>query len=122
MEKNSGIYHDIAERTNGDVYIGVVGPVRCGKSTFIQKFMQNFVLDKITNNHDKARATDELPQASEGVMVMTTKPQFVPNEAVKIKIGSTSMSMRLIDSVGFMVDGAVGAMDGDEPRLVKTPW
>ncbi len=122
MDKNSSIYTDIARRTNGDVYIGVVGPVRCGKSTFIQNFMKNFVLDNITNKNDKARANDELPQASAGNMVMTTKPQFVPNEAVKVKIGSTSMSVRLIDSVGFMVDGAVGAMDNDKPRLVKTPW
>ena len=122
MDKNSSIYTDIAKRTNGDVYIGVVGPVRCGKSTFIQKFIQNFVLDNITNKHDRARANDELPQASAGSMVMTTKPQFVPNEAVKIKINNTTMSVRLIDSVGFMVDGATGAYDNDKPRLVKTPW
>lgn len=122
MEKYSNIYADIARRTNGDVYIGVVGPVRCGKSTFIQKFIQNFVLDNITNKHDRERANDELPQASEGTMVMTTKPQFVPNEAVKIKVGNANMSVRLIDCVGFMVEGAVGAMDNDKPRLVKTPW
>lgn len=122
MGQNSSIYTDIAKRTNGDVYIGVVGPVRCGKSTFIQKFIQNFVLDNITNKHDRERAKDELPQAGEGNMVMTTKPQFVPSEAVKVKIGPTAMSVRLIDSVGFMVDGALGAMDNDKPRLVKTPW
>jgi len=122
MEKNSSIYTDIAQRTNGDVYIGVVGPVRCGKSTFIQKFIQNFVLNNITNKHDRERANDELPQAGDGVMVMTTKPQFVPAEAVKVKIGNANMSVRLIDSVGFMVDGADGAMDKDKPRLVKTPW
>lgn len=122
MDKNSDIYLDIAKRTNGDVYIGVVGPVRCGKSTFIQKFIQNFVLDNIANKHDRARANDELPQASAGNMVMTTKPQFVPNEAVKIKINNTIMSVRLIDSVGYMVDGAVGAFENDKPRLVKTPW
>ncbi|MBO5954782.1 MAG: stage IV sporulation protein A, partial [Clostridia bacterium] len=122
MEKNSSIYRDIATRTNGDVYIGVVGPVRCGKSTFIQNFMKNFVLENITNKHDKARANDELPQAGDGNMVMTTKPQFVPSEAVKVKIGSTQMSVRLIDSVGFMVEGADGATINDKPRLVKTPW
>ena len=122
MDKNSNIYLDIAKRTNGDVYIGVVGPVRCGKSTFIQKFIQNFVLDNIANKHDRARANDELPQASEGNMVMTTKPQFVPNEAVKVKINNTIMSVRLIDSVGFMVDGALGAYENDKPRLIKTPW
>ena len=122
MEKNASIYADIAKRTNGDVYIGVVGPVRCGKSTFIQKFIQNFMLENITNKHDRERANDELPQASDGVMVMTTKPQFVPSEAVKVKIGNANMSVRLIDSVGFMIDGADGAMDKDKPRLVKTPW
>lgn len=122
MQNNSSIYTDIAKRTNGDVYIGVVGPVRCGKSTFIQKFMQNFVMDNITNKNDRVRATDELPLAGDGAMVMTTKPQFVPAEAVKVKIGTTQMSVRLIDSVGFMVDGALGAEDNARPRLVKTPW
>ena len=122
MEKNSNIYNDIAKRTDGNVYIGVVGPVRCGKSTFIQKFMQNFVVGNITNKHDRERAVDEMPQASEGVMVMTTKPQFVPAEAVKVKINNTAFSVRLIDSVGFMVDGAIGANDGNKPRFVKTPW
>ena len=122
MEKNSSIYTDIATRTNGDVYIGVVGPVRCGKSTFIQNFMKNFVIENITNKHDKIRATDELPQASAGNMVMTTKPQFVPSEAVKVKINNTQMSVRLIDSVGYMVEGADGALDKGKPRLVKTPW
>ncbi len=122
MEKNSSIYSDIAKRTNGDVYIGVVGPVRCGKSTFIQNFMKNFVVDNITNKHDKQRAIDELPQASDGPMVMTTKPQFVPADAVKCKINSTTMSVRLIDSVGYMVEGAEGAVIDGKPRLVKTPW
>lgn len=122
MDKNSNIYTDISKRTNGDVYIGVVGPVRCGKSTFIQKFIQNFVLDNITSKHDRERTKDELPQASAGNMVMTTKPQFVPNEAVKVKINNATMSVRLIDSVGFMVDGALGAVENNKPRLVKTPW
>lgn len=122
MEKIANIYTDIAKRTDGNVYIGVVGPVRCGKSTFIQKFMQNFVVGNITNKHDRERAVDEMPQASAGAMVMTSKPQFVPAEAVKIKINNTTFSVRLIDSVGFMVDGAVGATDGDKPRYVKTPW
>ena len=122
MSKNSSIYTDIATRTNGDVYIGVVGPVRCGKSTFIQKFIENFVLDNIINKNDRSRTIDELPQASDGTMVMTTKPQFVPAEAVKVKIGNAEMSVRLIDSVGFMVEGATGDMENDKPRLVKTPW
>ena len=122
MDKNTSIYSDIAKRTNGDVYIGVVGPVRCGKSTFIQKFIQNFMLENITNKHDRERAKDEMPQASAGAMVMTTKPQFVPSEAVKVKIGGANMSVRLIDSVGFMVEGAIGDMNNGKPRLVKTPW
>ena len=122
MEKIANIYTDIAKRTDGNVYIGVVGPVRCGKSTFIQKFMQNFVVDNITNKHDRERAVDEMPQSSAGAMVMTTKPQFVPAEAVKVKINNTNFKVRLIDSVGFMVDGALGATDGDKPRFVKTPW
>ena len=122
MNKVSNIYADIATRTNGAVYIGVVGPVRCGKSTFIQKFVQNFVLDSITNKQDKARTIDELPQAGDGSMVMTTKPQFVPNEAVNVKIGNAEMKVRLVDSVGFMVSGATGDMENDKPRLVKTLW
>jgi len=122
MEKNTSIYADISQRTNGDVYIGVVGPVRCGKSTFIQKFIQNFMLANIPNKHDRERTNDELPQAGDGAMVMTTKPQFIPAEAVKVKIGNANMSVRLIDSVGFMVDGATGATENDKPRLVKTPW
>ena len=122
MEKFSSIYTDISKRTNGDVYIGVVGPVRCGKSTFIQKFIENFVLDNIANKNDRERTKDEMPQASAGNMIMTTKPQFVPNEAVKIKIGNATMSVRLIDSVGFVVDGSQGAEENDKPRLVKTPW
>lgn len=122
MDKNSNIYTDIAKRTNGDIYIGVVGPVRCGKSTFIQKFIQNFVLANITNKHDRERAIDELPQSGDGAMVMTTKPQFVPSTAVKIKLGTNNMSVRLIDSVGFVVDGAVGIEENGKPRLVKTPW
>lgn len=122
MNKNSNIYFDIATRTNGDVYIGVVGAVRCGKSTFIQKFIENFVLDNITNKNDKARTIDELPQAGDGSMVMTTKPQFVPNQAVNVKIGNAEMNVRLIDSVGYMVLGATGDMDNNKPRLVKTPW
>lgn len=122
MDKNSSIYTDIAKRTNGDVYIGVVGPVRCGKSTFIQNFMKNFVIDNIVNKNDKTRAIDELPQAGDGTMVMTTKPQFVPSEAVRVKLGTTAMSVRLIDSVGYVVDGVDGVKDKDKPRLVKTPW
>jgi len=122
MDKNNGIYDMIAERTNGDVYIGVVGPVRCGKSTFITKFMQSFVLPNIQNVNDRIRATDELPQASEGKTVMTTQPKFVPNEAIKLKLGKVALNLRMIDCVGFMVDGAMGHFEDDKPRLVQTPW
>ena len=108
---------------NGDVYIGVVGPVRCGKSTFIQNFMKNFVLDNITNKHDKQRAIDELPQAAAGKTVMTTEPKFVPKEAAKIVLkDGLEVKIRLIDCVGYMVDGAAGHIEENGERMVKTPW
>lgn len=121
--KNYNVYEDIIERTNGDIYIGVVGPVRCGKSTFITKFMEKFVLPKITNVHAYERAQDELPQSADGKTIMTTQPKFVPNEAVHIEINDKlEMNVRLIDCVGYMVDGAVGDMEDGSPRMVKTPW
>lgn len=122
MEKHNGIYEMIAERTNGDVYIGVVGPVRCGKSTFISKFMQHFVLPNIQNVNDRNRAVDELPQSGEGKTVMTTQPKFVPNEAVAVKIGKVGLNLRMVDCVGYMVDGAMGHVEENKPRLVQTPW
>lgn len=122
MENNSWLYRDIAERTHGDIYIGVVGPVRCGKSTFINKCMQNFVLPNIEDKNDKLRATDELPQSSDGTLIMTTKPQFIPNEAVKINLNKVDMKVRFIDCVGYVVDGATGYLENNKPRLIDTPW
>ncbi len=117
------IYKDIAGRTGGDIYIGVVGPVRTGKSTFISRFMDKMVLPKISGKNKKKIAQDELPQSAEGKTVMTTEPKFVPSEGVNISLGSgANASVRLIDCVGYLVDGAMGVKEGDAPRMVKTPW
>ncbi len=122
MENNS-IYTDIAKRTGGDIYIGVVGPVRCGKSTFIQKFLETVVIPNIENEYDKTRAEDETPQSAGGRTIMTTEPKFVPDEAVKIKLdGGEILNVKLIDSVGYLVDGAIGADEDGEERMIKTPW
>lgn len=120
---NFDIYNDIAKRTNGDVYFGVVGPVRSGKSTFITNFMKLVVLPNIENKHDKQRAIDELPQSANGKTVMTTQPKFIPNEAVAVRIGDAlKFKVRLIDCVGYMVDGAMGLEEDEKPRMVQTPW
>ncbi len=117
------IYEDIALRTDGDIYIGVVGPVRAGKSTFIKRFMETQVLPNIDNVYRRERAKDELPQSGSGRMIMTTEPKFVPEEAAEIKLdGGATCSVRLIDCVGYLVEGAVGQTDEDKPRLVTTPW
>lgn len=121
MEKFE-IYDDIKERTNGDIYIGVVGPVRVGKSTFITQFMQKLVLPNISEKNSKERTIDELPQSADGKTIMTTQPHFVPNEAVKIKVANAEMSVRMIDCVGYLISGAMGHIEGEKPRLVKTPW
>ena len=121
MEKFQ-IYDDIKERTNGDIYIGVVGPVRVGKSTFITQFMQKLVLPNISEKNSKERTIDELPQSADGKTIMTTQPHFVPNEAVKIKVANAEMSVRMIDCVGYLISGAMGHIEGEKPRLVKTPW
>ncbi len=116
------IYEDIATRTNGDIYLGVVGPVRCGKSTFISKFVNTLVIPNIQNQFDKERTIDELPQSADGKTVMTTQPKFIPNKAVGIKLNnSTSLNVRLIDCVGYMIKSA-NSGEENKPRLVKTPW
>ena len=117
------IYKDIATRTNGDIYVGVVGPVRTGKSTFIKKFMDLLVIPHIENTYSRERAQDELPQSAAGKTIMTTEPKFIPNEAVEIMFAEQSkMKVRMIDCVGYIVDGAQGHMENDEPRMVMTPW
>ncbi len=117
------LYKDIAERTNGDIYIGVVGPVRTGKSTFIKRFMDLLVIPNIENVHCKERAKDELPQSAAGKTIMTTEPKFVPNEAVEITLDdAVSVKVRMIDCVGYIVSSASGYMDGDTPRMINTPW
>ena len=122
MEKYS-IYKDIATRTNGDIYIGVVGPVRTGKSTFIKRFMDLMVIPNIKNIHEQERAKDELPQSASGRTIMTTEPKFVPNDAVEITLeDKIKMKVRLVDCVGYLVDGAMGHMENDAPRMISTPW
>ena len=122
MERNQ-IYEDIACRTGGDIYIGVVGPVRTGKSTFIKRFMETMVIPNIDNVYRRERARDELPQSGSGRTIMTAEPKFVPEEAVELQMeDGATFSVRLIDSVGYLVPGAVGQMEEDLPRMVTTPW
>ena len=121
--ENLEIYEDIANRTDGDIYVGVVGPVRTGKSTFIKNFMDLLVIPNIENNYKKERARDELPQSAAGRTIMTTEPKFVPNEAIEITVGDNlKLKTRLVDCVGYLVNNALGHMEGDVPRMVKTPW
>ncbi len=122
--ENYDIYRDISERTAGDIYIGVVGPVRTGKSTFIKRFMEALVIPNIQNEYSKERAQDELPQSGGGSMITTTEPKFIPNEAVNITIGGDfEVNARLIDCVGYVIPEAEGYMYSDNtPRMVKTPW
>ncbi len=117
------LYKDIAERTNGDIYIGVVGPVRTGKSTFIKKFMDLMVIPNIEDKNAKERAVDELPQSGSGKNIMTTEPKFIPNEAVKVDLGNElDLKVRLIDCVGYVVQGAEGHIEDQKPRMINTPW
>lgn len=116
------IYKDIAERTGGDVYLGVVGPVRTGKSTFIQKFMDLFVFPNMEDENEKMRALDELPQSADGKTITTTEPKFIPNDAVEISLDAAKMKVRLIDCVGYIVESAMGHMENEKERMVKSPW
>lgn len=120
---NTSIYSDIATRTNGDIYLGIVGPVRTGKSTFIKRFMNELVLPNITAEFERERANDELPQSSSGRTIMTTEPKFVPESAIKINVDENSnFNVRLIDCVGYIVPSALGYIEEDKPRMVMTPW
>lgn len=117
------LYHDIQQRTGREIYIGVLGPVRTGKSTFIKRFMEEMVLPNMEDEHARERAQDELPQSAGGKTITTTEPKFIPNEAAKVSLsGDIAVSVRLIDCVGYMVEGAAGHMEEDTERMVKTPW
>ena len=120
--ENKSIYEEIAERTEGDIYIGVVGPVRTGKSTFIKRFMETLVLPNIDNVYRRERARDELPQNGSGRTIMTAEPKFVPENAVDVQLGPANFSIRMIDCVGYLVPGAIGQLENEMPRMVMTPW
>ncbi len=117
------LYQDIAGRCDGDIYLGVVGPVRTGKSTFIKRFMELLVLPNMRGEANRERAVDELPQSGAGRTIMTTQPKFIPNEAVEVVLReSASAKMRLVDCVGYLIPGVLGLNEGDESRMVRTPW
>ena len=123
MMETTSIYQDMAQRTGGSVYIGVVGPVRTGKSTFVKRFMETLVLPHIENSYRRDRAQDELPQSGSGRTIMTAEPKFVPEEAVELRLAEgAAFSVRLVDCVGYMVDSAVGQFEDLSPRMVMTPW
>ena len=122
MSDNS-IYSDIAKRTGGDIYIGVVGPVRTGKSTFIHRFLDNVVIPNIEDEYDRQRTLDEMPQSASGRMIMTTEPKFVPDDSVRVTLDEDiEFRVKMVDCVGYLVDGALGAEENGENRMVITPW
>ena len=117
------VYKDIQDRTGGEIYIGVVGPVRTGKSTFIKKFMDTVVIPNIPDGLQRERAVDELPQSAAGRTIMTTEPKFIPEQAVQVQIDEDAMfHVRMIDCVGYIVPSAIGYIEEDQPRMVRTPW
>ena len=116
------IIKNISQRTGGDIYLGVVGGVRTGKSTFIKKVIENLVVPYIEDEYEKKRALDEIPQSSGGKTIMTIEPKFVPTNAAKIKIDDFTSNIRLIDCVGYLIDNVKGAEDENGPRMIKTPW
>ncbi|MBR5523741.1 MAG: stage IV sporulation protein A [Clostridia bacterium] len=123
METVSSIYRDMANRTGGDIYLGVVGPVRTGKSTFIKRFMDTLVIPHMEDGDRRERAKDELPQSAAGRTIMTTEPKFIPEQAARVSLdGVSNMRVRLIDCVGYIVPSALGYIEEDQPRMVKTPW
>ena len=121
MEKYE-IIKNIAKRSGGDIYLGVVGAVRTGKSTFIKRMVETLIVPNIENEYEKKRALDEIPQSAAGKTIMTTEPKFVPNNTAKIKLDDVNCNIKLIDCVGYMIDKAIGATDENGPRMVKTPW
>jgi len=118
----ANIYSDISNRTGGNIYLGVIGPVRTGKSTFIKKFMDTIVIPNINDEYRRERAMDELPQSGSGRTVMTAEPKFIPEEAVSVQIGGVDIDVRMVDCVGYMVPSALGQFEDDLPRMVSTPW
>jgi len=120
---NTSIYQNIATRTGGDIYIGVVGPVRSGKSTFIKRFMENLVIPNISSEFERERANDELPQSASGRTIMTTEPKFIPENGVEISLDSNAeLKVRMIDCVGYIVPSSIGYIEDEQPRMVMTPW
>lgn len=121
MEK-SEILKGIKERTNGDIYLGVVGAVRTGKSTFIKKVIENLVVPNIMDEYERKRCLDEIPQSAQGKTIMTTEPKFVPSKAASINIENFTANIRLVDCVGYIIPSSKGYEDENGPRMVKTPW
>ena len=122
-DKDFDVYRDIEMRTDGEIYLGIVGPVRTGKSTFIKRFMDLMVLPYMENTSERERAVDEMPQSGMGRTITTTEPKFVPKEAAGITLkGGIQVKVRLVDCVGFMIKGANGAFEGETERMVRTPW